>query len=149
MMQVRWKETAAECLISLLACIPQAIYDGLSKAGGKLLDKQKGHIARASVQLALPDTQASEADAIARYSARHSLELCSLAAPVKGYPLSAPQPDNCAAGNEENRGAIIISLHTGPPDLGTMALNAQAFRSKPLLALASTVRGSIVWGDKP
>lgn len=132
-MQTSWKETTAEYLIDILSCIPQAVYARLGMLGGELLDRKKGHIARASIQLALPDTEETEAGAIARHSARHSL----------GYMLSLPrlkdipyQLHNLAAVQEavaENRGVIVISLHTGPPDIGTLALTQAGIAAKTVI----------------
>ena len=120
-MQANWREIAAKCLIGFLSWIPETVYTHISKAGAKLLDRKAGHIAKASIKIALPHAEEQEVGAIARDSARYSLAYILLLPKLKDIPY---QLHNLAAVQEasaEERGVIVISLHTGPPDIGTLA----------------------------
>ena len=128
-----WKEVAADRTVSALSYLPNVFWNGIGQAGAWLLDRQKGHIARASIKLAMPDIDPQHSHRIAREAARHSLN----------YVLSLPrlkhtryQLHNLTTVQEavaEGRGVIIISLHTGPPDLGTMALTQAGIQTKTVI----------------
>ena len=132
-MQARWKDASAGYLIALLSRLPQSIYDNLTRSGAKLLDKHKGHIARASLQLAMPETLSPEAGTIARQSAHHSLSYLLSLPRLNAISYQLHDQAIIEAAMAENRGMIVISLHTGPPDLGTLALTRKGVPAKTVI----------------
>ncbi len=115
----------AGVIIRALGILPESFFNALARLGSKWLDRKKGNIARAALRLVFNQTDQKYFDSIAKKSAVHSLEYL-LSLPRLGkipYQLH-DQKIICEALAEEG-GAVVISLHTGPPDLGTLAVTRE------------------------
>lgn len=132
-MSKNWKELAAEQFIFLLSCIPQSVYNGLSLISGALLDQKKGHIARAAINLALPGTTSQDIHHIAKTSARHSLAYMLSLPRLNQVNYQLHDRDIVEKAVAQDQGVIVISLHTGPPDLGTLALTQAGIQAKTVI----------------
>ena len=132
-MSNRWKEVAADSTIVLLSCVPDIVRKGICQFGAWLLDRQKGHIARASIQLALPETASPQNSCIARASALHSLNYLFALPRLKRTPYQLHDLTTVQEAVAEDRGVVVISLHTGPPDLGTLALSQAGISAKTVI----------------
>ena len=119
--------------MTALSYLPDAFWNGLCQFGARLLDRNKGHIARAAIQLALPDVTADRQEQIARTSAWHSLNYVLSLPRLKHIDYRLHNLATVQAAVAENRGVIVISLHTGPPDLGTLALNREDVSTKTVI----------------
>ncbi|AMO55350.1 hypothetical protein GZ77_10680 [Endozoicomonas montiporae] len=128
-----WKEVTAERTITALSYLPDAFWGGFCQFGARLLDRSKGHIARAAIQRALPDINPCRRDQIARAAAWHSVNYALALPRLKHIPYRLHNLATVQEANAENRGIIIISLHTGAPDLGTMALTQAGIDTKTVI----------------
>ena len=116
-----------------LSYLPDVFWNGVCQLGAWLLDRQKGHIARASIKLAMPDMEPRHSHQIARASARHSLNYVLSLPRLKHTCYQLHDLPTVQKAVAEDRGVIIISLHTGPPDLGTMALTRAGIDTKTVI----------------
>ncbi|WP_062267404.1 lysophospholipid acyltransferase family protein [Endozoicomonas arenosclerae] len=116
-----WKNVAANYLVRLLTRIPKTAYSAFSLIFSYALRLQKNHIARASIQQALPYLCEKKIKQIIRQSARHTVDYVLALPQLDKQPYQLNHQDVLTQALAENKGAIIISLHMGPPDLGTMA----------------------------
>lgn len=133
MSQSRISDLAAKGLIELLSLMPQWIYHSLEQLGGRILHARKGKIARAAIQLALPHISSDKAETIARQSARLSLKYILSLPKLKFTRYKLPELDQIKSAISQDRGVVVIALHTGPPDLGTMALANEGIASRTVI----------------
>ncbi|MGI9274692.1 MAG: lysophospholipid acyltransferase family protein [Endozoicomonas sp.] len=132
-MRKDWQDTAVKRLVQLLALIPGSFYGILARVSSRALERNKGKVARAAIKLALPGTSSEEVDRIAATSARQSLEYMLSLPRLKHIRYVLHDLDVVREAMTEDRGAIIISLHMGPPDLGTLALAQNGIAARTLI----------------
>ena len=132
-MRQDWQDVAAKRLMQLLALVPESFFRFLSRTGGKILERDKGRIARAAIEIALPGTDPEESDRIAETAAQHSLDYLLSLPRLRQIRYQLHDLDVVREAMAENRGAIIISLHMGPPDLGTLALTENGIAARTLI----------------
>ncbi|MDP0562982.1 MAG: lysophospholipid acyltransferase family protein [Candidatus Endonucleobacter sp. (ex Gigantidas childressi)] len=112
-------------LFKILEICPSPLLDLLTKIGGIILDRLHGHIARATLKLALPEADHSTINIIAKKAAYNSAKYILSPSQLYKTPYKLHDSDIVTEALKLNRGAIIVSLHVGPPDLGTFALTKE------------------------
>ncbi|WP_194842468.1 lysophospholipid acyltransferase family protein [Endozoicomonas sp. OPT23] len=128
-----WTDFFAKTLIRLLSKLPSFFYNTLAELGGRVLDRKKGKIARAALKLTQPNITPEQCDAIARKSSTYSLTYLLSLPRLRKTPYQLHNLDVMKEAVAEDRGAVVISLHMGPPDIGTLAAAEHGFPANTLI----------------
>jgi KDO2-lipid IV(A) lauroyltransferase len=132
-MQNSWTETAANGLMDLLSKIPSSIYTALTPMAAWILDYKKGCIARESIRLAIPSLNETDINRIAKQAARNTLRYLFSLPKLKKLNYQLHGLETVEQAMSEEKGAVVISLHNGPPDLGTLALAENGIPANTLI----------------
>ena len=117
-----------QCSLALLkglGCLPQPLNELLTRLGGFAADRSKGQIARAAIKIALPEADDKTINAIAKKAAYNSFGYILSLSRLEKIPYQLHDLDVVKHALSQNRGVIIVSLHMGPPDIGTLALTRE------------------------
>ncbi|WP_422132655.1 lysophospholipid acyltransferase family protein [Endozoicomonas sp. ALD040] len=128
-----WKDSVLDLLIGLLSRTPQVLYSVIGLIFSYVLRAKKGHIARASLQLALLPVSEKTHKQIIRQSARHTVDYILTLPFLDKVPYLLNNQDVIARALSENKGVVVLSLHLGPPDLGTLALSQRGLPATTLI----------------
>ncbi|MDP0589147.1 MAG: lysophospholipid acyltransferase family protein [Candidatus Endonucleobacter bathymodioli] len=112
-------------LFKILNRCPPPFLNLLAKIGGGIIDQLHGHIARAALKLALHKADDSSINIIAKKAAYNSAKYILAPSQLDKIPYKLHDSDIVIEALKLERGAIIVSLHVGPPDLGTYALTKE------------------------
>ncbi|WP_252178672.1 hypothetical protein [Endozoicomonas sp. 4G] len=127
------KDTAVRFLIGLLSRTPRFVYSVIGLVLSYALRAKKSHIARESLQLTLLPVSEKRQKQIIRQSARHTIDyILSLPSLSKVNYLLHNQ-NVITQALSDNKGVVVLSLHMGPPDLGTLALSQQGLPATTLI----------------
>ncbi len=112
-------------LLRSLGYLPERANTLLTKLGGRVADRSKGRIARAAIKLALPELDSASIDQIAKKAAYNSFGYILSLSRLEKIPYQLHDKNIVTNAMSQNRGVIIVSLHMGPPDIGTLALTRE------------------------
>ncbi|KEQ19476.1 lysophospholipid acyltransferase family protein [Endozoicomonas numazuensis] len=122
-MKLSWKDSATNLLIGLFTRLPLAVYSAIGLILSYGLRVKKSHIARASLQQAIHPVSEKRLQEILRQSARHTVNYVLTLPVLNKVAYQLHHQNVLDQAFSEDKGIVIISLHMGPPDLGTMALS--------------------------
>nr|WP_306671301.1 hypothetical protein [Endozoicomonas sp. SESOKO2] len=128
-----WKDSTVDLLIGFLSRTPRVFYSVMGLIFSCALQAKKSHIARASVQMALLSVSEKRQKQIIRQSARYTVDYVLALPSLNKVVYLLHNQDVIAQALSENKGVVILSLHMGPPDLGTLALSQQGLPATTLI----------------
>ena len=123
----------AGLIIRFLSLLPANFYKFLAWLGGKILDLKKGQMARAAIRLTQPHITEEQCNQIAKESACYTLQYLLSLPRLKKIRYQLHDIDVIRNALADDRGAVVISLHLGPPDLGALAITRQGFPATTLI----------------